>query len=98
MTKKNNFLVTLDFTLEGSRKTPGFKENVCRDLDQNFKILKVSLNYYKLCLLEKHIQVHRDQVCTYRAAYVLTYVHNAGFSFKCVKGKKNEKVGAFGFI
>jgi len=27
-----------------------------------------------------------------------TYVDNAGFSFKCVKGKKNEKVGAFGFI
>ena len=66
----NNFLVTLDFTLEGSRRTPSFKENECRDLDQNFKILKVSHNYYKLCLLEKQSQVHRDQVCTYRAAYM----------------------------
>ena len=27
--------------------------------------------------------------------YICRY---AGFSFKCVKGKKNEKVGAFGFI
>ena len=27
-----------------------------------------------------------------------TCVHDAGFSFKCVKGKKNEKVGAFSLI
>ena len=74
--------MTLDFTLEGSRKTPGFKENVCRDLDYNFKILKVSLNYYKICLLEKHSQVQEIR-------YVLleqhTYLHSTGFSFKCVK-------------